>query len=216
MIQNGSSAIIDLSNHDPDVVERMVYFFYHGEYPGLAQKPEPLASPTIETPDSTVLLVSEIDGSVLRKKSKKKKKSGLINGAQSTDKIASVTDSAVILHAHVYAIAEEFIVPLLKSYAAQKCEEAMSVWNIVDFVEGLKIIYGIAIGSEHVLKEAVLRNAAEHTKDLCESSEFAALCKENGEVAFDILKASLAVSTISGEEVGVEKLNSLPDQILTQ
>jgi hypothetical protein len=41
------------------------------------------------------------------------------------------------------------------------------------------------------LKDIAIRAAGDHVKELVDKGEFVGLCKEKGEIVFDVLKASL-------------------------
>ena len=48
--------------------------------------------------------------------------------------------------------------------------------------------------SDRLLKDVAIKAAASHIKELADRGEFAELCKENGEIAFDVLKAAMIPS----------------------
>jgi len=77
--------------------------------------------------------------------------------------------------------------------AKKKYEEVISgrKWNSTSFVASLKLLYEETLGNDRLLKDVAIKTAQEYIKDLCDRGDFATLCRETGEIAFDILKASL-------------------------
>lgn len=64
-------------------------------------------------------------------------------------------------------------------------------WNSASFVSSLKLLYKETPDSDRILKSIAVQVAWEHMKELINRGDFAALCKEIGEISFDVLKVSL-------------------------
>jgi hypothetical protein len=64
-------------------------------------------------------------------------------------------------------------------------------WNSAPFVASLKLVYEETLENDRPLKDLAVKTAAKHAKELTDRGEFASLCKENAEITFDVLKASL-------------------------
>ena len=61
-------------------------------------------------------------------------------------------------------------------------------------VNSLKLMYEETMEKDRTLKDVAVKTAGDHVKELVNREEFVDLCKANGEVDFDILKASLTPS----------------------
>lgn len=178
--------MIDLPNDEPDVVEKMIKFMYHGNFSdGRNVKSE--SATTITTEQAAVL--------------KKVKGRTAKQAATSPTVIWSSPESsaALLLNSRVYIIAELYDVPQLKELAKNKYQElVLAEWTSLSFVASLKLMYESTPESDRMLKDVAIKAAAGHIRELVDRGEFAALCKENGEIAFDILKAPY--SEVSAED----------------
>lgn len=106
--------------------------------------------------------------------------------------IASADKGALLTNTMVYIIGDQLQIPDLKMLAKKKFEEVVTDrWNSGSFVAGLKLLYKETLENDPSMKDIAVKTAGEHVKDLCDRGEFVALCKEEGEIAFDVLKASL-------------------------
>lgn len=92
----------------------------------------------------------------------------------------------------VFVMAEKYDIPALKTLAKTKFEAAVSTeWNTCALSVSLRLMYDELPESDRLLKDVAIQAAASHAKELADRGEFAALCKENGYIAFDVFKASL-------------------------
>jgi hypothetical protein len=99
---------------------------------------------------------------------------------------------ALLMNAKVYVIAEKYDVGALKTLATKKYKEVLPrTWNSPSFIASLALLYDETPDTDCLLREVALNAAGEHAKDLVDRGEFAGLCRERGEIAFDVLKASL-------------------------
>jgi hypothetical protein len=93
-------------------------------------------------------------------------------------------------------MAEKYDIPALKTLAKIKFEAAVSSdWNTSALSESLRLMYDGLPDSDRLLKDVAIAAAAGHVKKLVDRGEFVALCKENGDITFDVLKASLRPRT---------------------
>jgi hypothetical protein len=102
--------------------------------------------------------------------------------------------------AAIYCTAEKYDVQSLKVLAKGKYESILSSsWNTEHFIDSLKLIYdGTPDMSEpDSLRDLAVKTAATHAKELMDRGEFLSLCKERGDFATDVLKASLHQSSNS-------------------
>lgn len=99
---------------------------------------------------------------------------------------------AVLINTKVYIIGDKYDIQPLKDLAAKKYGEALpNHWNSAPFVASLKLVYEETLENDRPLKDLAVKTAAKHAKELTDRGEFASLCKENAEITFDVLKASL-------------------------
>ena len=97
---------------------------------------------------------------------------------------------ALLNNTMVYVIAEKYEVSPLKTLAARKFAEVLPhEGNSPSFAASLKLMYEETPETDHVLKAIAVAFARENAKELIDRGEFASLCKENGEMGFDVLKA---------------------------
>jgi hypothetical protein len=120
------------------------------------------------------------------------------------DSIIPVTlASPLLTHAKVYVMAEKYDVPALKALSKEKYEAAVSTaWNDFIFTKSLKLIYDETPDSDRVMRDIAAKAAASHLAQLLERGEFLGLCKTNGEIGVDILKASLSSTAIDEVDAG--------------
>jgi hypothetical protein len=121
------------------------------------------------------------------------KESGIKEEASSAGRI----DGSLLLDVKLYIMGDKYDVQRLKSLAKAKYETAVATeWNIdSSFSASLKLLYEETLDSDRFLKDIAMKTASDHAKELTDRGEFVSLCKENGEIAFDILKAWLNRAT---------------------
>ena len=94
--------------------------------------------------------------------------------------------------AKIYAAAEKYGIIALRHMAARNYETALEAeWNTESFPESLKLIYERSSGSDRLLKDIAINFAATKARELADQPAFAALCKENGQIGYEVLTASL-------------------------
>ena len=64
-------------------------------------------------------------------------------------------------------------------------------WNGRSFTASLSLLYDETAESDRLFRDVAIKAAASHINKLLDLGEFVELCKENGEIGFDLLKASL-------------------------
>ncbi|KAF2434944.1 hypothetical protein EJ08DRAFT_722180 [Tothia fuscella] len=80
---------------------------------------------------------------------------------------SDVEASAIILHAHVYSLADKYNIQGLKDMAGNEFSEAIvEEWNTPEFVTTVKIVYESTPPSDRVLRDMVTRVSAKHIKVL--------------------------------------------------
>lgn len=83
-------------------------------------------------------------------------------------------------------------VDALKSFAKSKYEKSVgSSWNNADLVASLQLLYEETTESDRLLKDVAITADGGNVKVLVDRGEFATMCKSNGEIAYDVLRASL-------------------------
>jgi len=104
---------------------------------------------------------------------------------------SDATNGRLLTNTKIYIIADKFHISGLKLAAKEKYQEAgIAEWNHPSFSESLKLMYENTLPTDRLLKEVAIEVAAKHVKELLDREEFASLCKESGEIAFDVLQAS--------------------------
>lgn len=103
--------------------------------------------------------------------------------------------SRLLTHAAVYCMAEQYHIPRLKNHALCKYATLITTtWKTPFFVPSIAVIYeGTPSLSSRMddLRAVAVRTAAENLAYFLDRIEFLEICTENGEIATDILKASL-------------------------
>ena len=69
-------------------------------------------------------------------------------------------------------------------------EEVDTKWNDASFFASLKSFYEETVDTKRLLEGVAIKPAAKLPKELVDQGEFAARCKEQGGLTFDILKES--------------------------
>jgi len=101
------------------------------------------------------------------------------------------SEGNILGHAKVYVIADRYDIPDLKLAAMKKYQAVEPIeWNSTSFSASIQLVYESTLEPD-ALRAVIAKAAASHMKELVDRGEFVALCQGNGEVAFDILKASL-------------------------
>ncbi|TVY58983.1 BTB and MATH domain-containing protein 43 [Lachnellula cervina] len=168
--KEGTSNVINLEDDQPEIVEKMLSYMYTSDYSDQQNS-------TIRT---EITVVCGPGGSVYLKETTTASTSNL------------VISSAPLTNAQVFVIADKYDVQGLKELAEKKYEEAIAgSWNSASFVASLKLLYEETLESDRALKDAAAKVAGQHARELVDRGEFAALCKEHGQIAFDVLKSSI-------------------------
>lgn len=170
--------MIDLPENEPLIVEKMVHFLYHGTYVGIPEEEEE------EDDDEDTSKVTD-DLHSTRDNDKD------VNLAAESVSTSLLLTSPLVVHAHVYAIAEQYDIPVLKKYAMEEYEEEVSDhWNTVGFSDSIRILYELTPENDREMKKIAMKVVGDRIKQLLDRGEFVSLCRDNGEIAFDALAAS--------------------------
>jgi hypothetical protein len=169
-----------MPDDDPNTVKRLIDYMYTNDY---ADGRELATTPWVNSPSP---------GNTKNQNEKEPK------GAQSPKFYwpANMEDFQCLLHnAEVYVIGDKYDVEGIKQLALAKYKTAVAVyWNSASFVASLRLMYEETRETDSAMKDIAIKAAGEHVHSLVDRGEFVALYKENGEIAFDILKASLVPS----------------------
>ncbi|TVY90574.1 hypothetical protein LAWI1_G002952 [Lachnellula willkommii] len=191
--KEGTSKEIDLEDDQPDIVEKMLLYMYTSDYSDGIQ-------PT--TADSTETTTTPAKDSS-RKKGNKAIRFVPSSTPDPPPGPTQFSADALLTNARVFVIADKYDIQGLKQLATKKYETAVpNAWNCAEFVGSLKLLYEETLESDRVLKDVAVKTAGKHVNDLVDRGEFAALCKVNGELGFDILKASLTAKTLPAKNCG--------------
>lgn len=172
MVQEAKTGIIELDDHDPEIVHYMLSFLYTGDY-SIPQSQDAIKKSAVETEKPEAVI------------------NPLIN--MGTTKLAAVeTDSSsdLLIHAGVYLLAEEKDIAALKQLAAKKYKAALpNGWNSAEFCTSLMLIWEGTPESDTLLWDIACKFAGKKAKQLMDRGEFITLCKEDAEIGFAIFQA---------------------------
>ncbi|KAK0117806.1 hypothetical protein ONS95_012131 [Cadophora gregata] len=167
------SGEIDLDGNEPDIVYCMLKFMYESNHS------DGRDSDTTSSTQSPA------------------KKAEATGSSLTFAADTSTTKCLLLTNTKVYIIGDQLQIPDLKTLAKKKYEEVMlAAWDSVSFAANLKLLYEESMENDRSLKDVAIHTAGDHAKELCDRGEFATLCRENGEIAFDILKASLTADPL--------------------
>ncbi|TVY45333.1 Arm repeat protein interacting with ABF2 [Lachnellula occidentalis] len=166
--KEGPSKEIDLEDDQPEIVEKMLSYMYTSDYSDGPDSTEPGSTPSKSVPSASSTAVSSSNPS---------------------------PTSASLTNAQLFVIADKYDIQGLKELAKKKYEEVIAdSWNSASFVASLKLLYEETLESDRALKDAAVKVAGQHAKELVDRGEFAALCIEHGQIGFDVLKSSISES----------------------
>jgi hypothetical protein len=128
----------------------------------------------------------------------KKQRKAAASSSSSTPAAASTTGYvALLMNAKVYIIADKFDIQPLKELAKTNYEEVVAhEWNSESLISSLKLLYDETMDTDCLLKGVAIKATGEDAEELMDRGEFVSLCKESGEIAFDVLKPSLSSTTL--------------------
>jgi len=128
-LQEAKTGIIELEEHDPDIVGHMITFLYSGDY----TVPQPQSEPKVdEKPDERTTSEAGSESEFL----------SIPDLPIATSKGEADTSQELLIHVEVYLIAEEKEISALKQLAKNKYEEALPHgWKSTQFCTSLRLIY---------------------------------------------------------------------------
>ncbi|RDL40932.1 uncharacterized protein BP5553_00911 [Venustampulla echinocandica] len=98
-------------------------------------------------------------------------------------------------HAKLYVMADKCDIPALKSLSSQKYKAALPREGLGNsFILSLKVGFEEIPDSERLLKDKAIEFEGQNYKELLERGEFVNLCEENGQIAMEFLRATVAVA----------------------
>jgi hypothetical protein len=105
----------------------------------------------------------------------------------------TINTNPLLINAEVFLIADKYNIRHFKELAILKYEKALrDYWNSPPFVARLRLLRGMTSESSCGLRSIAVKAAGEHVESLMDCGKFATLCNHDGQIAFDVLKASLA------------------------
>ena len=184
--QEGTSKEIDLEDDAPEIVEKMLSYMYTLDY----------------TDGNQSIIVDSTETATTPAKTKFHKKSGRTIAFVPSSITAppsghsQFSAGALLTNTRVFVIADKYDIQGLKQLATKKYKVAVpNAWNCTEFFGSLRLLYEETLESDRLLKDVAVKTAGKHVKDLVDRGEFAALCRLNGELGFEILRASLTIKT---------------------
>ncbi|KAF8852305.1 hypothetical protein BDZ45DRAFT_749703 [Acephala macrosclerotiorum] len=161
---------INLPDDHPQTLERLIKFLYTGTFDAMPS--------AYETANEISYAAAKVPSSDL--------------ADEASRKAAKGRPGMLITCTRAFIMAEKYDIPALKNLAKTKFKEAVSTeWNTCALSVSLRLMYDELPESDRLLKDVAIEAAASHVKELIDRGEFATLCRENGDIAFDFLKACL-------------------------
>jgi hypothetical protein len=103
-----------------------------------------------------------------------------------------LTRGPLVTNAKVYILGDKYDISSLKKVAVRKYREVVKDRRNNDtFAESAKMVYANIITDQDELKDAIIEAARTKISQLLERGEFVSLLKSNGDMACDILNATL-------------------------
>ncbi|RAL67796.1 hypothetical protein DID88_008523 [Monilinia fructigena] len=168
---------INLPDDHPAIFERIIKFLHTGDFDATPSTDETVEEASSKYVKEPLMEPCDENSPVL-----------------ATETVYEAVDgplSILTICTRVFTIAENYDIPALKVLAKTKFEAAVSTrWNTVSLSASLRLMYDELPESDRLLKDIAIQAAASHVNKLVDRGEFAALCKENGDIAFDVLKVS--------------------------
>ncbi|TVY27059.1 hypothetical protein LHYA1_G004766, partial [Lachnellula hyalina] len=100
----------------------------------------------------------------------------------------------LLVHAKVYILAEKYDVSALKFIASKKFQLSLKLCGISDsFVTSLELMFTQTPENDRLLKDLALGFVGKNYWKLADRGDFMALCRHNGEVASEVIKAIASI-----------------------
>lgn len=97
-------------------------------------------------------------------------------------------ESHLLLHTRVYALAEKYDVPTLKTLAKRKFEMALACYyDAPEFVDAVDEVYSSTVDTDRGLRDVVLQAFRSHPA-LATTQDVFALIKDTPSLAFELYK----------------------------
>ncbi|KAF2221859.1 hypothetical protein BDZ85DRAFT_274762 [Elsinoe ampelina] len=209
---------IDLSEDDEDAVEHMIHYFYHLDYLtqttenvtvdtsapvqklNLTASSDPLfaqaAAHAPPSPESSVASPSGRSPSPIPASLKVRTAGAKIPTQSRSDTQSESEDyeeydsdeSHLLAHTRVYALAEKYQIPALKSLAQAKFEVAMACfYDSPEFADAVEEVYNSTIDSDRGLRNVVIQAFRTHPQ-LANTQDVYSVIKSTPSLAFELWK----------------------------
>jgi len=118
-----------------------------------------------------------------------RKKMGFMGGpAWSVDISTEIRDPNLIIHAKVYALAEQYAVEGLKATALEKfVSEARVHWATEDFLQAVEQVYSLTPEHDRGLRDVVRNTFYERRKELMDRENVKRYLRDVPDLAYDVL-----------------------------
>lgn len=104
------------------------------------------------------------------------------------EELVGEEESYLLLHTHVYSLAEKYDIPSLKELAKRKFEMAMACfYDSSEFAEAIEEVYCSTVDSDRGLRDIVLQAFRSHPA-LATTQDVYAVIKETPTLAFELFK----------------------------
>lgn len=105
--------------------------------------------------------------------------------------------SRLVIHASVYCMADQYDIPILKTFALCKYSVlALTAWKSPFFIPSLKLIYDRTPSRLPMiddLRAVAAKTAADHSQYFLDRVEFLECCTENSEIALDVMRMMMVL-----------------------
>jgi hypothetical protein len=120
-------------------------------------------------------------------------------------------DPALLKDARVYALADMFFLPDLKALCTLKLTDKLhDQWSSESFPDCIREIYESTPQSDRTMKDAVVRVAKQHARELAEKDIFKDLIREGGDFPVDYLESLIFGGTRTNSTIGVSAGFAIP------
>ena len=110
-------------------------------------------------------------------------------------------ESALMINARVYIIADKYDIEALKKWAVTKYQEVLSTrWNSASFIESTRLISENTPESDVMLRDVIVQKASQCAKRLFDRGEFVKLLRSDSNFATDVLKGVLFEELVPEED----------------
>lgn len=157
----------------------MMHYFYHMDYPHVSLHRELI---DVEA----ALPAAPVQKSATPSRSRKSKLKVAV--WEDIDIATQIRDPNLIIHANVYAVAEQYAIDGLKAVALEKFVAETKVhWATEDFLQAVELVYSSTPEHDRGLRDVVRNTFYERKRDLMDKENVKRYLREVPDLAYDVL-----------------------------